>query len=358
MALLWMDGFDHYGVGSSVGRDNMLNGIYSTVASGANGCYPTSEMSRTGGRSLRMTSTGNTSTVVLWRRIFGEAYQTTGYGCAIYFPQIWANISRLRMAWLDSGAGIQCTISFTSTGAVTVWRGNASVLLAQSADGVIVATAWQHIEAKVKVHGDDGAVEVRVNGVTVVSVSGVDTRGMSEDSASQFAFVEVNFWNSGPLYIDDIYMWSDEGDINNDFIGDKRVGLIIPNDDTAQSDWTPVGSGTGFGAISEIPQDADATYIETQDVGHVSEFELQDVVGDIGAISAVQTYVIQRKTVAGVCNTQVGLISDSAETLGADRPITEQYTYYADVFETDPNTAAPWTKTGLSAARLKIERAA
>lgn len=354
MALLWMDGFDHYGYNASPGAANMLRGIWADV----NGNYPVSNRFRTGTGSARIFI----QPFGEFRRIFGGEKEVVGLGYAFYFDSLPFTIYNGNMVQFKTAANaVVGSLHVTNTGAVMYSRtGYPTEEVARSADGVVVAAAWQHIEIKAKIHPTDGAVEVRVNGVTVLAVSGQNT-GPSVPSQVSFgirhgggaaATGDHQFW------VDDLFAWDDSGDANNDFIGDKRVGLIIPNDDTAQSDWTPVGSGTGFGAISEIPQDADATYIETQDVGHVSEFELQDVVGDIGAISAVQTYVIQRKTVAGVCNTQVGLISDSAETLGADRPITEQYTYYADVFETDPNTAAPWTKTGLSAARLKIERAA
>lgn len=360
MALLWMDGFDHYGTGAT-GNDNMLRGLWAGVnTSGAAAVGITNSTSRTGSCSMRISESGVAGNPRL-RRVFGASYDVVGFAGVYFLSTLPEGNEHQFVQFRDSDNAAQIGFVITSTGAIRAYRGSYSALLGTSADAVVVASAWQHIEFACHIHDSAGWAEVRVNGVTVLSLSGIDTKATSLAGAAQVALSvrQAGPATAGPnYYIDDIFAWNDQGDSNNSFIGDKRVGLITPNDDTAQADWTPAGSVTGFGAISEIPQDADTTYIEAQDAGYVSEFELQDAVGDIGAISAVQTYVIQRKTVAGVCNTRVGLVSDAAETLGADRPVTEQYTYYTDMFESDPNTAAPWTKTGLSAARLKIERAA
>jgi hypothetical protein len=41
---------------------------------------------------------------------------------------------------------------------------------------------------------------------------------------------------------------------------------------------------------------------------------------------------------------------------GSNRPITTAFTYYEDVFETDPNTGNAWTPASADAAQLKLNR--
>jgi hypothetical protein len=47
-----------------------------------------------------------------------------------------------------------------------------------------------------------------------------------------------------------------------------------------------------------------------------------------------------------------------SEADGADRPITEVYTYWQDVVHNDPATGAPWTPAAVNGAEFKIARTA
>jgi hypothetical protein len=72
-----------------------------------------------------------------------------------------------------------------------------------------------------------------------------------------------------------------------------------------------------------------------------------------------------RKTDAGAGNVQMGLVSSAvgsppapAVANGADRPITEVYTYWQDVIELDPATGAPWAASAVNDVKLRFERTA
>lgn len=356
MTLLWMDGFDHYKAPSdaqSVGRLNMLDGAWAAAA----GDGPSSTQSRTGGQSLFI---GNFSSAndENYRRIFGMGYETIGFGMAVYLPTLAGLVAGRAEMWAVTNAvnSRQLVFNLLSTGAIECRQGSAGgTLLGTSPDGTLVATAWQHIEFKVKIHPSTGSVEIRVNGVTVLSIVAADTGSSTANNLTLMRNASA-FFQPFQAYFDDMYAWDTNGSYNNDFVGDKRVGLFLLNDDTAQADWDVVGAATGYGTMTEIPPDDDTTYIETQQTGFVSVFEIENIVGDIGVISAAQAVSMQRKTVAGACNTQISLVSGISVAEGADRPVTENWTYYSDVYEEDPSTAAPWTKTGLSNAQVKIER--
>lgn len=81
------------------------------------------------------------------------------------------------------------------------------------------------------------------------------------------------------------YMLDGLGALNNDFMGSCSVYSIIPDSDVAAT-WARNVGADNFG------------------------------------------------------NVQAGLISGASTALGANRPITTAYTYFRDVIETDPATAA------------------
>jgi hypothetical protein len=210
-----------------------------------------------------------------------------------------------------------------------------------------------------------GTVEVRVNGVTVLSLTGADTVASALVECSQVAFPmgpNVTAANPGVLGdLDDIFCYDDTGSFNNSFLGDRRVLTLFPDADTIQADWTPVGSGTGFGAIDEANPDGDTTYISAGVPGSptpTSEFGMENLPAGVSAISGVVLVNMSRKTEAGIANVQMSVISGASETAGTDQPMTEIYTYRQDVFETDPASAAPFTPSEVDALLIKADRTA
>lgn len=344
MALLWCDGFDHYG---TVG--NLTEGVYAE-SSGAN--LNTSNP-RTGTHALSLV--GGTL-----RRILGGPKIGVGIGAAFFYMTLPSsnNTSRI-FDFRDAANSLQLSIGCQSTGVIEVKRGTLAggTSLGVTASPVIVAGAYQHIEAFAVFDNSTGSVEVRVNGVTVFSVSGVDTVNTANVECSQVAI--SGGAGTTNVLIDDLFCYDDTGSANNTFIGDRRVITLFPNADTAQADWTAVGAASGYQAIDEANPDGDTSYITAGPPGSpgpISEFALQDLPGGVSAINGVVIVEFARKTEAGPANTQWSLVSGASETAGADNPMTEVYTYRQNVFEVDPASAAPFTPAEVDGLIIKVER--
>lgn len=345
MALLWCDGFDHYGV---VG--NLTEGVYAeTTGSGISADNP-----RTGASSL---SLGNG----LLRRVLGAAKTSVGIGAAFFYNALPSSNNAARIFDFRDAANItQISIGCQSSGVIEVDRGEMNgTVLGVSASPVITANAYQHIEAFVSFSNTVGTVEVRVNGVTVISLSGVDTVASANAECSQ---VGIGGGSSGILhYVDDLFCYDNNGSFNNTFIGDRRVLTLFPNANTIEADWTPVGAATGYECIDEASPDGDTTYITTGVPGSPkpsSEFGIQNLPAGVSAISGLVVVEMARKTEAGTANTKWSIISGASQSAGADKPMTEIYTYRQDVFETDPASAAPFTPAEVNALLIKVERTA
>jgi len=355
MALLWCDGFDHYGTSTA----KMLDGVYAEVGTSAS---ISTLNPRTGANHLRINGgSGQAATFV--RRVLGGAKTTVGLGAVFYLTALpTGNNCQRIFGYSDAANATQLGIVIQSTGTIEAWRGvpGSGTSLGASSSPVVVASAYQHIEAVVLFSQTVGTVEVRVNGVTVLSVSGVDTcnTALTECSQVYIGGAANGTQTDKTHYIDDLFCYDNTSSYNNTFIGDRRVLTLFPDANTATADWTAVGAATGYECIDEASPDDDTTYITAATTGLVSQFGLQNLPAGISVINAVVMVERARKTEAGTANTQVSIVSGASTTAGADKALTEIYTYRQDVFQIDPASAAPFTPSEVDALQFKVARTA
>lgn len=350
MALLWMDSFDIYGTGAT-GTTNMLEGVYSDVTSIS---AISTTQARTGANSFRFgNATGS------FRRIFGADKTEVGVGYGLYMETLPSALNaRNTLALFQDNSGVACvSLCVTTTGQIEVRTGLPSGTVVATSSPVLVTTAWQHVEIRASIHSTTGAVEVRVNGQTVINASNINTRGSSSGITAQVRIgYDSNLGGITPIwYVDDIYAWDTAGSYNNDFIGDKKVYVILPDADTAVADWVPDTGTTGYTQIDEIPP-VSTDYIQANTVADESEFSMSDLPADVVSVQAIQFYTKMLKTDAGPSNVQVAAVSGASSASGVDRPITTNATAYMDVFEEDPDTSAPWTPSGVNAMLARVTR--
>lgn len=341
-----MDGFDHYdGL-----RANLLLGAYASVGSQVQ--LLTSPV-RTGSHALTASATGSNG-AVNWnfpsvREIFGSGF---GFYAGSADSAIYALID-----FRNSGGGINCTLWLTPSGAFQLRLGSSSggTLLFET-DPCITYGAWNHVEYKIRFHNTDGYCNIRVNETPVTISSGSATSIDTVNTATaECATIRFVFSQSPRFAIDDFYVWDESGTQNNDFIGDRRIITLLPNANEATQEMTVTGAANAYTAIQSA--DGDTSYITASDsVPVTSEFTLEDPGATVGAINAVQVVTLMRKIEAGAANVQASLLSGSDASAGTNHSITDSYAYYADIHNTDPATGAPWSNSGLSAARLRLRR--
>lgn len=347
--LLWMDGFDRFGTTMT----EMTDGLYAEVIAGAT-LSSASPAARTGTYCFRRINTIAT----YLRRVFGAALTTVGVGAAYYLDQLPSVNSALAvMQYRDAANANQISIVIESTGVISAYRGAANgTLLGQSASPAITAAAWNHIESKVLFSQTVGTVEVRVNGVTVLNLTGQDTCATALVEASQVA-IGQRASTAVTLSVDDLFAWDTSGSHNNDFIGDKRVVLVMPDADTIEADWTPSTGVSGFAMIDEIPASI-SDYIQAVAVADRSDFGCASLPAEVVAVSAVTVFMKALKTDAGAGSVRLDIESGGSIGTGTDVPLTTALTYYESNFEVDPDTAAPFTVAAVNAANISLVRTA
>lgn len=368
--ILFIDGFDHYGhdlSGNSVPDANakMLDGIWSQAAANVQQAPASGvDVGRTGPFFL-FCDTNSVS-----RRSLGDNFETVGMGAAYYFPSLpTGSDDAAMMEFMDADNSNQVHIGIDSTGAlrVTTAQQSTHTILYNGSEPAIAAGSWHHVEARVTCDAVDGAVEIRVNGVTKVNLTGVNTRPFTTALAGAGRISQIRFFcGSYGFAIDDLFVWSDTGDtddLNNDFIGDRKVITLFPSADTGVAGLAINGTASGYEAINDSITDSDglvdddASYLSSA-ANTSSAFSLDNLPANAAVVTALQTYARMKKTDAGACNAQISLVSGSDVDDGEDRPMTTAYTYWPDVSELNPTTGAPWTPSEVNAAKLRIAKTA
>lgn len=336
------DGFDTYGVSEA----DMLLAQWSEVSAFLSASNP-----RNGTHSLQFASND------FARIAFGAAYKTSIVSFAI---DIEAQASFDLINWWsfrNAANGAQVTLGLTTTGAIRAYRGERDgTALGTSADLVVGAGAWYFIENKVTVDAVSGAVEVRVNGVTVLNLTGINTLNAGSDEASQVRWGQNTNGDANAMWIDDLHILNTSGTYLNDFIGDHAVIEDVPDADGADTGWTPSAGLDSYAMVDEIPQDGDTTYVQASAVNDRVSYTFPDLPAGYTGVACVELFHISRKTTAGDGTVKTICHSNVTEADGDSDALTETYSGYGSAFEIDPDTSLPWTIAGANAVEMVEER--
>jgi hypothetical protein len=246
-------------------------------------------------------------------------------------------------------------VSIESDGSLGFYKGTTHTLLARS-DPLVTAASWSHIEVKCVIDDVVGSIDAQINGIPVFSLT---NQNLGTNDATQLKFGCFAGSGSGTtldFYFDDIVVWDTTGAVNNDFLGTQRVETIFPTSDTAAADFTKTGAANGYDCIDNVPPDDDTTYLTGATVNDISEFGVGTLPANVSAIVGVYVHTLAKLSDAGTGNLQVSLVSGVDVSLGPDKVLTSGYQYHGGVHELDPATDAAWTKAGVEAALLRLEK--
>lgn len=367
MANRWCDGFGRYGTDEA----KMLNG--SSGQAWAEVGTPVFSLEtanpRTGSYHLRMRS-GDTGSAIA-RRVFGAPLTEVWLGRAVYCHALPSEEHIFSGGGLpdDSNKGT-CLFSLrdqSNNGQIGIWLGTDGAIEARRYQTflgrslpVIGAGAYQYIELYAKASNTVGAIEIRVDEVTVLNLTGIDTVNSANVEFSQDGFGHGAL-NAGSPIIDfaDFYCNDNvaDGSACDNFLGDVKSGCLMVNADTAQADFTLSSGVSGYALLDEVgPNDGD--YIDTAASTAESDFELQGGPANLSEILTVRPFVRAMKDDAGTCTIAPNVKSSGVKGTVSDQPVTTAFAYYDSNIPVDPNTSVPFTPSGLNALQHVVERTA
>jgi hypothetical protein len=248
---------------------------------------------------------------------------------------------------------------------LSVLRGaHGSGVVLGTTTAVLAAGTFVYVELKVVLHDTAGTVDLRLNNVSVLSLTSQDTVPTSATAAWNIVALgmQENITSSitssgGALtHFDDVYVCDGSGAAPwNSFLGDVRVDPRYPTGAGATTGWTP-SAGANWAALDETAPNDDSDYASAAAAALTDTFVVQDapVVG--ATILGVQHCLALRKTDAGICTVSPVVRHSSVDYAGAALSPGTTYSYGLQVAQVNPGTSAAWTEAGFNAAEFGYTR--
>lgn len=359
MAIQWADDFSRYGSGPG-SRTAMLDGLpYAGVQENIE-ADPDPIVAAAGGRCARIGGTASAFLPNVFRTALPTVVSTT-VGTAF---RAWIgslpndNLARpTLMGFMRGDLTYMVRALVEENGSIRVLARVSdvnNVEVADTVNPVISPASWNHIEM---IHNvATGAGSIRLNGVQILTWTGVDTDHNIEHvnaTANQgLPSTDIGY------RVKDFVIWDGTGSVNNSAMGTVLVRRLKPNADVALGDWVPSTGTTGFNLLAKDAPN-DSTYLSANDTLPSADmrFDLENLPADVTSVRGLLTVTRHRKVDGGDGNLQTALSPNGTNwDNGADRPITTTFQYDFDVSELDPATAAAWTPVAVDSAQVRIDR--
>lgn len=256
----------------------------------------------------------------------------------------------------DAGVAEHLNLMIPAAGALYWRRGTNQGSGSLGALGLSPAlNQWYYLEFKLTISDTVGEVVARIDGNADLNLTGQDTKNagtnVSFDQIALSTSVGASQSSAGVL-IDDFYVNSTAGSVNNGFIGPVRIQTLSPNAAGADTGLTPVGGANYANAADQSA----ATYNYSATVGARDTYALPDLAVGTSGVLAVRNVLAGLNSDAGAGGFKPVVRSggtnyyDTTVTLGATNKV-----YSQAVRETDPATSAAWTVAAVNALQVGAE---
>lgn len=262
----------------------------------------------------------------------------------------------------DGGTIVHVTISHVlADGSIRARRGSAAgTILGTSATALLTQNQWFHLAAKVTLSDTVGTVDVELDGVNVLSLSGIDTKNGGVDAVFDTAAFHGGAGNLSDRQFDDVYVCNgvDSGITglpNNDFLGICRVDALLPTADSTPEDWSLSAGADSAALIDEAAPDGDTSYIFSDVDTEKTQVAMADLSDTTHVVFGVQAAAYARMDDAGPAEFRQGIDSDEVDGNSADYVLAETYLSYLAMFQADPDGGIAWTPARVNAAEAFVE---
>lgn len=263
-------------------------------------------------------------------------------------------------SWADAANNLLASVVINTTGSISVSAydsSNVENVLATTSGPVVSAGAWWHIECVLD--ATNKTLDVRVEGISKISITSGSFAAGTPRSGTIYQCTTTSQQDtigaSINLFVKDYVWWDGLGSANNTFMGSVLVSELDPISDVTIGGWVPSIGVTAFPILAGNP--GVTPYLAANSTPpSAMQVALSPLPANVTSVKGLISLVRAGKVDGGEGNLQSSLISSGTTGAGTDRPITTAQTYWEDIFENDPHTAAPWTPIAVNAVNLKINR--
>lgn len=340
MALLFMDGFDHFDSDYLIYKWGRVNaGTSSGLVINTTGGRGDGGYCSLGGNYLMSTFLSSRSDWVI-----GAAFR---YSEAV-------PASAFSIFTLDDGIFGQCILRLNVD--LTLSVVNVGTGAVGTSTFTLTPNTWHYIEWKVIIGNSIAADScvVRVDGVVRLNVAaGQDLQNTANATASVFR-IGTNSSPGGTISYDDLYILDQTGPAPlNDFLGDVRVACLFPSGVGNNTQWTP-DSGANWQQVDEATIGLASTDgVESTQAGNTDTYQFSDMPTNVDTIYGIQQVAFATLEADGGYR-ELAMVCDSGGTVsvGSNTNPVEVPFATTRILTTDPATGAAWTKSGVDAAQF------
>lgn len=351
MALLFIDGFDHYDPQQleDFGQPWLARGkaaYLSPDATRIQGRRPSSYGLRLpagpGSGYVKNIAAANTSLIV---------------GAALRLPPF-QNTGQepVLLGVRDTTGNVAHLVKLGEDGRVKLYRRQSGYDTPLSTSIVTApARGWHYVELKVVQGTSNGTLDVRVNGILAIQLTAQNTTQGGGQLVTAFVGAVPGQPCPVTIDVDDFYIADTSGTINDTFLGDVRVDALSAQANGGLTQWTVDGAESAWQAVSDGNE---ASGIRAMTAGLRQSFDIQSLPAmSSPAIYGVQVTMLARKTDAGLGKVKGLVVSGAATTTSSDIILQEQLAWHTALFERNPNGNVPWTEAAFNAAEFGVESA-
>jgi hypothetical protein len=255
---------------------------------------------------------------------------------------------------------VQSSLALRPDGLLEVRRGTGTVL-GTASGGTISVGSYFYLETKIKIDPSVGTVDVWVNGVNVLSLTGQNTRSSANSLWTQvgygwnYAAVATSSANNVVDY-DDIYVFDGSTSRCNTAVGDVRVTARVPTAEGNSSQWTPSTGTDNAVLVDESAPNGDTDYNSTSTTGNKDTHVTQDLPVSGVTVHGVQACMNARKIDAGAGTVAPVVRSGGSDADGTEVALGTTYAYALAVLPVNPVSAGSWTESDFNAAEFGYKK--
>lgn len=241
----------------------------------------------------------------------------------------------------DAGATTHLTVSRVDSGGLCrVWRGAVGGTLLGTSTLPIMGTGGVYYYLEVKATLDDsvGAVEVLIDGTSILSLTGIDTK----NAGTKTVFDAAQWYAPGSNWqLSDVYLCNGAGSLNNDFLYAPRIYALAPsgNGNSSMGVNQASNSTNNYDSVNDWPTNP-AGYVDLLATDDKDTYAFDDVTGlpTTNAVKGAMVWSYAQKTDAGARTLKHVARSGSSETDVTSAPdlVNGTYGLVGAPFETLP----------------------
>jgi hypothetical protein len=288
--------------------------------------------------------------------IAGTRWQATGTAFA------GASATNSNLFLFRDGGTTLIAILVDDTGKIWVSNG-ASTAIADSGAWTTVRGVNHYYEVKIVFSATVGTVELRVDGVARINVTGKNTLG-SGVSCTNVSTGQASTAGSPKYYYSDLYINDTTGTVNNDFEGDINVDYF-PVNGAGASQQSTIGGTTPAATRWQGVDDAgsagpdDGVTLNVLATGQKDTFTINaSSLPASATVKSAQVIARAASDNAGINTDRVIARSGTTEAESADLSVVTTWQTLTYIAETDPATSAAWTVSGLQAMQVGLRKTA